>query len=100
VDRKVSLFGSLLDETADDFGDVDLHVVLSDRAAEHDAAEAAVAYARASGRTFANFLNGLFWAKTEVARLLENRNGYLSIHTEDLSDVTDRMRVLDERPTT
>lgn len=32
--EKISLFGSLLDEAATDFGDVDLHVVLKDRA-EH-----------------------------------------------------------------
>ncbi|WP_460751592.1 nucleotidyltransferase domain-containing protein [Myceligenerans cantabricum] len=33
--EKISLFGSMLNETATDFGDVDLHVVLKDRA-EHD----------------------------------------------------------------
>jgi hypothetical protein len=88
----------LLDETTNDFGDVDLQVGLSNRAAEHDAAGAAVAYARASGRTFANFPEERFWAKTEGTRLRKNRNGYLSIHTEDLRDVTDRMRVLSVRP--
>lgn len=95
--EKISLFGSLLDETATDFGDIDLHVALKDRA-EHDAAEAAVAYARASGRTFGSYIDEIFWARTEAKQILKNRSGYLSIHTEDLSDVTDRMRVMYERP--
>jgi DNA-binding IclR family transcriptional regulator len=56
-------------------------------------------YARASGRSFAAFLDELFWAKKEAIGLLKNRSGYHSIHTEDLSDVTDRMRVVYERST-
>lgn len=96
--EKISLFGSLLDDAATDFGDVDLHVVLEDRA-EDDATEAALAYARASDRTFASFMDELFWARTEAKQLLRNRSGYLSIHTEDLSDVTDRIRVVYERRT-
>jgi hypothetical protein len=94
--ERISLFGSLLDQTATDFGDIDLHVVLEDRA-EHDAAEAALAYARASGRTFPSWIDRLFWAKTEAKQILRNRSGYLSIHSEDLSDVTDRMRVVYDR---
>ncbi|MCP2284173.1 hypothetical protein APR04_003093 [Promicromonospora umidemergens] len=93
--ERISLFGSLLDQGATDFGDIDLHVVLEDRA-EHDAAEAALAYARASGRTFQSWIDRLFWAKTEAKQILRNRSGYLSIHTEDLNDVTDRMRVVYE----
>lgn len=93
--EKVSLFGSLLDQTATDFGDIDLHVILEDRA-EHDAAEAALAYSRASGRNFPNWIDRLFWAQTEAKQILRNRSGYLSIHTEDLNDVTDRMRVVYE----
>ncbi|MCP2264408.1 hypothetical protein ACFQHV_23690 [Promicromonospora thailandica] len=94
--ERISLFGSLLDDTATDFGDVDLHVVLEDRA-EHDAAEAALAYARASGTTFPNWIDRFFWAKTEAKQILRNRSGYLSIHTEDLNDVTDRIRVVYDR---
>lgn len=94
--EKISLFGSLLDQTATDFGDIDLHVVLEDRA-EHDAAEAALAYAHASGRSFPNWIDRLFWAKTEAKQILRNRSGYISIHSEDLTDVTDRMRVVYDR---
>lgn len=97
--ERISLFGSMLDEMATDFGDVDLHVVLMDRA-EHDAAESALAYARASGRTFGNWIDRLSWGRTEAKQILRNRSGYLSIHVEDLSDVTDRMRVVFERPAT
>jgi hypothetical protein len=39
------------------------------------------------------------WARTEAKQLLGNRSGYLSIHTEDLMDVTDRMRVVYKRQT-
>lgn len=94
--EKISLFGSLLDQTATDFGDIDLHVVIEDRA-EHDAAESALTYARASGRTFPNWIDRLFGATTEAKQILRTRSGYLSIHTEDLTDVTDRIRVVHER---
>lgn len=93
---KVSLFGSVLDEGATDFGDVDIHVVLADRA-KINVAEAALAYARASGRTFSSFIDELEWSRREAIRTLKNRSGYISIHTEDLSDVTDRLRVVYER---
>lgn len=94
--ERISLFGSLLDETATDFGDIDLHVVLEDRA-ESNATEAALAYARASGKTFPSWIDLRFWAMTEAKQILRNRSGYLSIHTEDLTDVTDRMRVVYDR---
>ncbi|GAA1874439.1 hypothetical protein GCM10009751_37530 [Myceligenerans crystallogenes] len=62
-----------------------------------DGGEAALAYARASGRTFSNLIQRLSWARTEARQLLKNRSPYLNIHTEDLSDVTDRMRVIYRR---
>ncbi|MCP2286867.1 hypothetical protein APR04_005812 [Promicromonospora umidemergens] len=94
--ERISLFGSLLDQTATDFGDIDLHVVLEDRA-EHDVAEAALAYARASGKSFPSWIDKLFWGQIEAKQILRNRSGYLSIHTEDLSDVTDQLTVVYER---
>ncbi|GAB4085053.1 hypothetical protein GCM10028784_16830 [Myceligenerans cantabricum] len=58
-----------------------------------------MAYARASGRTFGSYIDEIFWARTEAKQILRNRSGYLSLHTEDLSDVTDRIRVVYERRT-
>lgn len=94
--QRINLFGSLLDESASDFGDIDLQVVLEDRPSE-DPPRAKRAYARASGRRFSSFLDELFWAETEALRLLKNHSGYISIHTEDITRFTDRAQLVYDR---
>lgn len=91
-----AVFGSFLDRDAVDFGDLDLQVELVNRPAE-DLAEAKLAYAKASGRSFSSFMDQLFWAEKEARQVVKNRSGYISIHTEDISRYTDRWEVVYER---
>lgn len=98
IDR-ISVFGSFLDEAASDFGDLDLHVTLTDRPSD-DLAKARRDYARASGRRFSSFLDELFWARTDALRTLKNRSGYISIHDEVITEFTDRWLNVYEREST
>lgn len=56
--------------------------------------EATRAYSRASGRRFANYVDELFWPDRELVLFLKNRSTAINITQEDISQITDRFRVL------
>ena len=95
VDR-IAVFGSLLDDEATDFGDIDLQVSLSDRPSS-DRARSHVDFARASGRSFSTFMGQLLFAERDALQTLKNRSGRISVHTEDVTRFTDRWKVVFER---
>ena len=94
VERLV-LFGSLLDEEAVDFGDVDIQLTYATRASADQNLK--LAYAKASGRSFSTFMDELLWADTELYRILKNRSPYVSLTSEDISQFTDRWQAAYER---
>ena len=52
------------------------------------------AYGRASGRTFASFLDMMLWPRKEAIQHLRNRSTALNITTEDVRTLTDKIRVI------
>lgn len=93
--EKIVLFGSLLDEEATDFGDVDLQLTYVTRPS--DDPHIKLTYAKKSGRAFRDFMDELLWAETELYRLLKNDSRRVSLTNEDISLFTDRSKVVYER---
>ena len=94
---EVVIFGSYLDPTIDRLGDVDVAVSLRNwpEQQSHDMFNKSVqAYGRASGRTFASFLDMMLWPKKEAIQHLRNRSTALNITTEDVRTLTDKIRVI------
>lgn len=77
VDR-LRVFGSYLDPAVDRLGDLDIEVTVSPEVLD---AQAAKAYADASGRQFADYLEHSDWPRIELRRLL--RGGSKSIDLQD-----------------
>ena len=92
---QVSVFGSFLDPDAVDFGDLDVHAVFSHRS--ENPADAAREYAKRSGKRFQSFIDELFWPEKEARQILKGRNAYISLHTEDVTQFTDRVETVYER---
>jgi len=79
VVTELRLYGSLLNETAGEVGDVDIAFVLSDRPWIGDRAAASKARWAASGREGGSFFQELVYGETEVVALLKGRSPYLSL---------------------
>lgn len=87
------VFGSFLDPEASTLGDLDLAVSMVFRETDgHRCTERTLAYARASGRSFPDFVDQLYWPQTELIRILKNRSTAINITTEDLTALTDTFR--------
>lgn len=81
--RQVRVFGSFI-TNAPTLGDIDLLVALEWRPIQgRDRIKYNDKRARESGRTFANYIEYLFYAELEVRQLLKSRSPYISIHTPD-----------------
>jgi len=93
---EITVFGSLLDEAATDLGDIDVHIVLTGRS---DDPRVAMNYGRQSGRRFSTLVEEFGYSEREAIQILKNRSGYISIHTEDITRFTDRMKVVYDRLT-
>ena len=93
--ERITLFGSLLDGDATDFGDVDLQLVHATRPSPDEHVK--LTYANSSGRSFPTFLDKLFWAEKEMRQILKNRSPYISLTDEDISRITDGSKVVYER---
>jgi hypothetical protein len=79
VDR-LRIFGSYLDESVQQLGDLDVELVFGHRTNDPQALHA---YVARSGRTFSTFVDGLFWPETELRQILRNRSGFINITLED-----------------
>lgn len=93
VDR-LRVFGSYLDPAVDHLGDLDIEVTASPEVLD---AQAAKAYADASGRQFADYLEHADWPRIELRRLL--RGGSKSIDLQDArrGELSTEMVVVYER---
>lgn len=94
---EVVVFGSYLDPMVVRLGDVDIAVSLS-KWPEHQTHEVfnqrARAHSRASGRTFSSFVDEICWPETEAKQHLRNRSTALNITTEQIRDLTNKIRVV------
>ena len=90
VVTELRLYGSLLNETAGEVGDVDIAVALSDRPRIGSRVAASKARWAASGREGRSFFQELVYGEREVLALLKGRSPYLSLQPlseiEKLSD--------------
>jgi predicted nucleotidyltransferase len=83
---EVRSFGSYIDPTSRDFGDVDIAVHLQRRDLgldDNQFVKRSLERARASGRAFSNFGQMLYYAEHEVMRFLKARKPHLALHRMD-----------------
>lgn len=87
-DKKI-LFGSYLDRSSDDFGDLDIAFVLERKIKDGNdfiaAQQKLVQDACENGKVFSSFVEEVFYAETIVLKHLKSRSPYISLHR--LSDV-------------
>ncbi|MBS0233453.1 MAG: hypothetical protein JSR99_08195 [Proteobacteria bacterium] len=82
------VFGSYLDKTVADLGDIDIALSLKWRLIiGRGKVEYSETRARASGKVINSFLRKITYAEYEVRLFLKNRDPYISIH--DLSELVD-----------
>ena len=79
------VFGSYLDLSRDQLGDVDVAIHLERKPLPDgvDYVEASLARARLSGRSFQNVVEEAGYGETEVWLMLKRRKPYLSLHDYD-----------------
>lgn len=96
VVQEVSVFGSFLDESKEQLGDIDLVIELRRREVPgRDWVEYSLQRAAQSGRAFKSYHSELHYGSTEVLLLLKARNRYLSFHyAEDPMSMGARTEVL------
>ncbi len=87
--KQLFLFGSYLDRSCDDFGDLDIAFVLEPKINDHNdfmkAQQKLISNACENGKVFSSIVEEIFYAETIVLRYLKNRSPYISLHR--LSDV-------------
>jgi predicted nucleotidyltransferase len=94
VVTEISIFGSYLDRDADKLGDLDLGLNFTERSEESASTDALLSFAKASGKRFSTLVDQFGWAQKDLLQTLRNRSGYINIHTEDLSQFTDKWEVV------
>ncbi len=77
--NRLVLFGSLLDQSADKVGDVDVSVELGAREPDADPNELAERRAAATNRSFSTYVEFLAWPQKEVMMRLKARSRVLSL---------------------
>ncbi len=93
--KEISVFGSYLDPEMDRLGDLDLAVTAVRRETDGDKhVDRVLEYAEASGRRFGVFIEQLFWPSRELIMILKNRSPAISITNEDVSQLTDRFKIV------
>jgi hypothetical protein len=80
--KELRVFGSYLGDSSD-LGDVDIAASIILRGGVSGGA--LIAYAKASGKYFRNFVEELTYGYTQVRRILKNRSPIISLH--DISDL-------------
>jgi hypothetical protein len=92
----LAVFGSYLDPSVNELGDLDLSLTSRLRRTDQKSQEALLRYGAASGRAFSNYSQQLGWPHTELGQILKNRSPYIHLHTEDLTKLTDRQEIVFE----
>ena len=92
------MFGSYLDPSVEQLGDLDLAVKLGSRLSPElsgdERTKQRLRYSYGSGRRFATYTDVLFWPEDEAVRFLRNRSAAISITRQDISQFTDRWQVV------
>jgi predicted nucleotidyltransferase len=92
---QITVFGSYLDPDAHRLGDLDLAVTAVRRDTDGDRyVDSALSYAAQSKRSFGTFVDRLFWPLRELRIILKDRSPAISITDEDVSNLTDRFKVI------
>ncbi len=94
VIERLRVFGSYLDPSVSKLGDLDIELAFSKK---DDSPEAALDYARRSGRRFGSYIERLFWPQQELVLFLRNRSRFINITDEDVSSFTTEALVVFER---
>jgi len=85
--EKVLLFGSYLDPTRKDFGDIDIAIDLKRKTDNFDEYEKArkerIREMKQKGKRFSDYMDELFYPEYEVKLKLKNRCRYISLHPTD-----------------
>lgn len=98
--KEVHLFGSYLDSSAADIGDIDLAIVLKPRPIiGRNLVEHGLKRAEASEKILRSYLQKITYAEREVRLRLKNRDPYISIHdTFDLDELKPKSKLIYRAP--
>lgn len=88
---QIRIFGSYLQQGVDPLGDVDVELSYGRRITDPKAVRD---YTKATGRTFASYIDQLFWPQKELVQHLRNRSAALSITLENIDRFTDTSEVV------
>lgn len=99
VISEMLVFGSYLRPDVSELGDLDLAVTFAERQPGSATPDALLDYAYGSGHRFPHIAAAAGWAQTELLRLLRKGSGYINVHTEDISKITDIWQVVYPQPT-
>jgi DNA-binding MarR family transcriptional regulator len=99
VISEMLVFGSYLRPDEKELGDLDLAVTFAERQPGSATPDALLDYAHGSGRRFPHIVAAAGWAQTELLRLLRKGSGYINVHTEDVSKITDSWQIVYPQPT-
>lgn len=94
VITQILVFGSYLRPEVTELGDLDLAVSFGERKPGSTTPEALLDFAHRSGRRFPHIVARLGWAQNELLQVLRKGSGYINVHTEDVSKITDRWQAV------
>lgn len=94
VISEMLVFGSYLRPNVKELGDLDLAVTFAERRPGSATPNALLDYAYGSGRRFPHIVAAAGWAQIELLRLLRKGSGYINVHTEDVSKISDSWRIV------
>ncbi len=94
VISQILVFGSYLRPEVTELGDLDLAVSFGERRPGSTTPEALLDFAHRSGRRFPHVVARMAWAQTELLQVLRKGSGYINVHTEDVSKITDRWQAV------
>jgi DNA-binding MarR family transcriptional regulator len=85
---RLVVFGSYLDPTQEQLGDLDLAIQVVRRVHADEWSERCREYTARSGKHFARYIDKLFWPSRELIMHLKNRSSAINITDEDVSQLT------------
>lgn len=94
VISEIVVFGSYLRPEVAELGDLDLAVAHAERRPGSATPEVLLDYAYRSGRRFPHIVAAIGWAQSEVLQLLRKRSGYINVHTDDITKITDSWKLV------
>ncbi|MFI9811468.1 hypothetical protein [Saccharothrix variisporea] len=90
----VTVFGSYLDESQDRLGDLDVAIEVVRRLPHDEFTQRRDALTAAADRYFGSYVERLLYPLRQLVLYLRDRKSTISITSEDISQLTDRMSVV------